>query len=131
MSARPHDIAILGATGFTGSFVAEYLAERYPSLLSSGLKVAIAGRSKGKLETVRNDMINASNGALKESDVAILEYDAGDRNSVEAVVGSARVVIACSGPYTRVGTPVVAACVEKGTDYGAFTFGVFGLGRTD
>lgn len=123
--SKQYDLAVLGATGFTGNYVAIYLAERYANEISSGaLKLAIAGRSKAKLEAVRKDMIESSKG-LKDSDIAIVEYDAADQASVDNVVGSSRVVIACSGPFTRMGTPVVKACVEKKTDYVDITGGWF------
>jgi short subunit dehydrogenase-like uncharacterized protein len=123
--SRPYDVAVLGATGFTGSYVAEYLAENYSDLiLAKKLKLAIAGRSAAKLEGVRKDILKAAP-KLKESDIAILEYDSADQASVDKVVGSTKVVVACAGPFTRMGTPVVKACVEKGTHYTDITGGWF------
>jgi len=46
---RDYDVVILGATGFTGELTAAYLAEHAPA----GLRWALAGRNRGKLESVR------------------------------------------------------------------------------
>ena len=48
-SGRDHDVVVLGATGFTGELTAAYLAEHAPA----GLRWALAGRSRGRLEAVR------------------------------------------------------------------------------
>ena len=47
----------------------------------------------------------------------MLLADAGDQASVDAVVKQAKVVIACAGPYAKIGTPVVDACVRLGAHY--------------
>ena len=44
--AREFDIVIFGASGFTGSLVAEYVAKEY----DNSIKWAVAGRNKGKIE---------------------------------------------------------------------------------
>ena len=49
-SQRSLDIVLLGATGFTGALTAEYLAEHAPA----GLRWALAGRNRSKLEAVRD-----------------------------------------------------------------------------
>ena len=43
--AREFDIVIFGASGFTGSLVAEYVAKEY----DNSIKWAVAGRNKGKI----------------------------------------------------------------------------------
>ena len=47
-------------------------------------------------------------------DVPILVADATDQASIDRVVKQTKVVIACSGPYAKLGTPVVDACVRLG-----------------
>ena len=47
-------------------------------------------------------------------DVPILVADATDQASIDSVVEQAKVVIACAGPYAKLGTPVVDACVRLG-----------------
>lgn len=46
--SRKYDILLLGATGYTGSLTAEYIARHLPT----DLKWAIAGRSRSKLEAL-------------------------------------------------------------------------------
>lgn len=48
MSARPYDIVVLGASGYTGKLTAEYITKSLPT----DLRWAIAGRSQSKLESV-------------------------------------------------------------------------------
>jgi short subunit dehydrogenase-like uncharacterized protein len=107
---RDLDIVLLGATGFTGALTAEYLAEHAPT----GLRWALAGRNRSKLEAVR-DRLAKIDGRLKE--LELIEADSGDRASLDALVRRTRVVITTVGPYQQFGEPLVAACAEAGTDY--------------
>jgi short subunit dehydrogenase-like uncharacterized protein len=107
---RELDIVLLGATGFTGALTAEYLAEHAPS----GLRWALAGRNRAKLETVR-DRLAKLEPAL--ADLELIEADSGDRDSLDAMVRRTKVVISTVGPYQQFGEPLVAACAEAGTDY--------------
>ena len=58
-SDRSYDIALLGATGFTGALTAVELAGRAPA----GLRWALAGRNRDKLEAVRDRVVAAHPGA--------------------------------------------------------------------
>ncbi|MDP1866059.1 trans-acting enoyl reductase family protein [Bradyrhizobium sp.] len=102
------DIVVYGATGFTGQLVAEYLAAHYKG--DSGLKWAMAGRSKDKLAAVR-DAIGAPD------DTALIVADGGDAASLQAMVAQARLIITTVGPYQLYGSELVAACAASGTDY--------------
>ena len=51
-AARDFDVVVFGATGFTGALTAEYLARNGPE----GLRWALAGRNRDKLERVRAAM---------------------------------------------------------------------------
>lgn len=104
MSTREFDVIVYGATGFTGRLVAEYLARQGET------GWAMAGRSAGKLEAVRDEI-----GAPK--DVPLIVADADDSASLEAMAARAKVVITTVGPYQLYGEPLVAACVKTGTDY--------------
>ena len=84
MPSPKFDIVVYGATGFTGQLVAEYLAARYRN--DSGLKWAMAGRSKDKLATVR-DAIGAS------TDTPLIVADASDLASLKAMVAQTKAVI--------------------------------------
>ena len=103
-SDRPHDIVLFGATGFTGTLTAEYLSEHAPE----GLKWAIAGRNRQKLDQLRERL-----GGVPE----IVEADVTDEASVRRVAETAFVAISTVGPYVRYGEPLVKACAAEGTDY--------------
>ncbi|MGH8902082.1 MAG: saccharopine dehydrogenase family protein [Egibacteraceae bacterium] len=101
---RPYDIVVFGATGFTGTLTAEYLAAQAPA----GTRLALAGRNQGKLEALRERL---------GTNVGILRADVTDPDSVRRVASAARVVATTVGPYISYGEPVVAACAAAGTDY--------------
>ena len=107
---REHDVVILGATGFTGELTAAYLAEHAPA----GLRWALAGRNRGKLESVRARLAKIDP-ALTE--LPLLEADSSDDDSLRAMAESTRVVVTTVGPYLQFGEPLVAACAAAGTDY--------------
>ena len=103
MAERDYDVVVFGATGFTGALTAEYLAA------SSGAgRWAIAGRSRSKLDAVRERL---------PGDVPAIVADIGDPASVRAMAESTRVLITTVGPYINYGEPVVAACAAAGTHY--------------
>ena len=103
MADREHDVVVFGATGFTGALTAEYLA----GVTDAG-RWAIAGRSRAKLEAVRERL---------GADVPVVVADVGDEASIRRLAESAKVVISTVGPYSYYGEPVVAACAATGTDY--------------
>ncbi len=108
--ARDLDLVLMGATGFTGRLTAEYLARHAPE----GLRWGLAGRNKGKLERVREDLAAISPDA---GNVELVHADSTDRTSLAALAGRTRVVATTVGPYLQWGEPLVAACAEAGTDY--------------
>jgi short subunit dehydrogenase-like uncharacterized protein len=107
---RPYDVAVFGATGFTGELTAQYLAANAPA----GTRWALAGRNASKLDAVRGRLAE-TNPACAELD--LLHADIGDADSIREVAEKARVVITTVGPYITYGEPLVAACAEAGTDY--------------
>ncbi|HEX8753155.1 MAG TPA: saccharopine dehydrogenase NADP-binding domain-containing protein, partial [Solirubrobacterales bacterium] len=107
---RRYDLALFGATGFTGGLTARYLAEHGPA----NLRWALVGRNRAKLEAVA--------ARLAELDSAVpapelLEADAADREALRKVAEAAKVVVTTVGPYALYGEPLVAACAAAGTDY--------------
>ena len=104
---RAHDIVVFGATGFVGKLLAEYLANHAPE----GTKVALAGRSKDKLEKARGDLPAAA------SDWPLVVADSSDPESLAAMARDTRVVATTVGPYRKYGLPLVDACIDAGTDY--------------
>jgi short subunit dehydrogenase-like uncharacterized protein len=93
-------IAVYGATGFTGRLVAAELRRL-------GADVVLAGRSGPKLAMVAEDL-----GGVRTAAVA-LDDAAGLRRLLEPCGA----VIACAGPFSQHGDPVVAAAVDSGTHY--------------
>ncbi|NUT26713.1 MAG: saccharopine dehydrogenase [Streptomyces sp.] len=103
---RPYDIVLFGATGFVGTLTAEYLAAHAPE----GLRWAIAGRGKEKLERLRESLPGGEGIGLLEADVA-------DPASMRRLAEHARVVATTVGPYVMYGEDLVAACADTGADY--------------
>lgn len=108
MSSAKFDIVVYGATGFTGQLVAEYLTQHYKS--DKTLKWALAGRSLGKLKSVR-DAIGAP------GNIPLIVADASDAASLKAMAEQTMSVITTVGPYQLYGEELLAACVATGTDY--------------
>jgi short subunit dehydrogenase-like uncharacterized protein len=104
---REYEIVLFGATGFTGTLTAEYLAAHG----DPGTRWALAGRNRSKLEMVRSRL------GADQADLPLLEADVNDSESLRRLAESSRVVISSVGPYIRYGEGVVAACAVAGTDY--------------
>ncbi|MDF3934331.1 saccharopine dehydrogenase family protein [Pseudomonas citronellolis] len=99
------DLVVYGASGFTGRLVAEYLGQA-----GAGVRWAMAGRDAGKLAAVRAEL------GLPES-IPLLVADAADPASLRAMAERTRLVLTTVGPYQLYGEPLLAACVEAGSDY--------------
>jgi len=104
-SVRAHDLLVWGATGFTGRLVSRHLAATYPI----GLRWALAGRSREKLEALRKELSESHPSAAS---VPVLVADPADDSSLDAVVGSAKVVLTLAGPYALYGKPLVASALR-------------------
>ncbi len=104
---REFDVIVFGATGFTGRLVAEYLGGRYG--LDREVTWAMAGRSRAKLEAVR-DEIGAPSGT------PLVVADSGDAASLTAMAERTRCVLTTVGPYLWYGEGLVEACAATGTD---------------
>ncbi|MFF5710709.1 saccharopine dehydrogenase family protein [Streptomyces sp. NPDC012756] len=108
--ARPYDVVLFGATGFVGELTAEYLAEHAPA----DCRWALAGRSLGRLEALRDRL---AAGRPRLAALPLLVADSADPGSLRALAESARVLATTVGPYVWHGEGLVAACAEAGTDY--------------
>jgi short subunit dehydrogenase-like uncharacterized protein len=97
---RDFDVILYGATGFTGRQTVAYFSKHAPS----GLRWAIAGRNRVKLE-----VLNAP--------VPVLVADSADPQAIDAMIARTRVVLATAGPFALYGTGIVDACVRLGTHY--------------
>jgi len=107
MSPRDFDLVLFGATGFTGRLVAEYLDAYAPE----GTRIALAGRNREKLETLKSGL------ASKGRAWPVLVADSADADSLAAVAKRTKVVCTTVGPYAKYGLPLVAACAKAGTHY--------------
>lgn len=107
MSDREHDLVLFGATGFVGRLVARRLADA-----RSGLRIALAGRSRERLTAVRDAL---------GVDWPVILAASDDLPALADLAGSTRVVLSTVGPYARHGLPLVLACARAGTGYGDLT----------
>jgi short subunit dehydrogenase-like uncharacterized protein len=108
-STREFDIIIQGATGFTGTLVAEYLLRQYG--VGNDLRWALAGRSEEKLQRVRDELGTGASG------LKLIVADSFDKEALQALAARTRVVLTTVGPYALYGSDLVAACVNAGTHY--------------
>jgi len=102
---RSHDIAILGATGYTGHLVMQRLSKLRPDL-----KIVAASRHPDHIQQMTYNMGSSISAWSRP-------VDSNMYNSLVEFVSTARVLIACAGPFFEVGISVVKACVEAGTHY--------------
>lgn len=107
MSDREFDVIVWGATGFTGKLVAEYLLQQYGA--GADLRWAVAGRSQGKLDTLK--------GELGAESLPTVVADSFDDAALASLAARTGVVITTVGPYAKYGSQLVAACVAHGTHY--------------
>jgi short subunit dehydrogenase-like uncharacterized protein len=105
MATRDHDVVLHGATGFVGRLTARHL-------VGSGAKVALSGRSRDKLEGLRDEL---------GVDWPLIVADAADEDSLAALAASTTAVATTVGPYAKYGLPLVKACAEAGTSYADLT----------
>ena len=109
MSSRKFDVVVLGATGFSGKLLAEYLTSNY------GVdKFAIAGRNRTKLQQVKEDLTQR---VPQAASLTILICDSADGPSLTAIAEQTRVIASTVGPYGKYGTPLVEVCARTGTSY--------------
>ena len=100
------DLIIWGATGFTGQLVSKYLYKKYSK---TDLKWGIAGRNKGKVSDV-----------AKQLNIDVDKIFIGDCNDIESLIKlTSRTKVICTtvGPYAKLGTNLIEACVKTNTNY--------------
>jgi short subunit dehydrogenase-like uncharacterized protein len=108
---REYDLILLGASGFTGKLVAEYLLRTYG--IGEDLNWAIAGRNQAKLESIRDEL----QGQSPAQSLSILLTDSHDEESLNNLARQTTVICSTVGPYALLGSEVVAACAANGTHY--------------
>jgi short subunit dehydrogenase-like uncharacterized protein len=105
MSESHYDVVLYGASGFVGKQTIKYFAN-HPDVKS--LRWAIAGRSRQKLEAVRDEI-----GVT----VDVLVADSQNQTEIDAIVSQTRVILTTAGPFALYGTAIVDACVRFKTHY--------------
>lgn len=105
MADRLYDIVLYGASSFTGKQTVQYFAQ-YVAL--GEVRVAIAGRNREKLESVK---------AQIGVNVDVLVADSEDQIAIDAIVSQTRVLLNTAGPFAFYGNAIVDACVRLGTHY--------------
>lgn len=106
MPKREYDVVLYGASGFTGRQTVEYFARQSPE----GLRWAIAGRNREKLEAVKKEIPGASG-------ADVLVADSQDQAAIDAIVSRTRVLLTTAGPFAIYGTGIVDACVRFKSHY--------------
>lgn len=94
------DVALYGATGYTGRLAAHAMA-------AAGLDVILAGRNQEALEALAQE-VDAAGVRVAASD---------DPEALLRVAESAAVLVSCAGPFAEVGELVVAAAIAAGRHY--------------
>ncbi|HSU74415.1 MAG TPA: saccharopine dehydrogenase NADP-binding domain-containing protein [Terrabacter sp.] len=111
MPDRELDIVLYGATGFVGALTASHLARH----AGPEVRVALAGRSRERLEALRIELGSAA------SAWDLVTVDASDAAGLRALAGRTRVLATTVGPYAAYGKEVARACAEAGTHYADLT----------
>ena len=100
------DLIIWGATGFTGQLVSEYINKKYSN---TALKWGIAGRNKEKASVI-----------AKRLNIAKDRVFIADCNNIESLIkltSKTKVICTTVGPYAKLGTNLIEACVKTNTNY--------------
>jgi len=115
--AKQYDLVLWGATGFTGKLATAYLSGTKEPFKSApvplppiGLRWAVAGRSKQKLE-------DGLRTAGAPAGVGVFVAEADDEAAIKAFVSQTKVVCSMAGPFQKYSSKVVKACAEAGTHY--------------
>jgi short subunit dehydrogenase-like uncharacterized protein len=108
MADREHDLVVFGATGFVGRLTVEHLSRSAPE----GTRIALAGRSRERLERVRSGV---------GVPWPVVVADSSDGAAMRDLAASTRVVATTVGPYARYGRELAEACADAGTHYADLT----------
>src|SRR6478736_2988663 len=111
MPDRELDIVLYGATGFVGALTAAHLAQH----AGPGVRIALAGRSRSKLEALRIEL------GPTASSWELVAVDATDAPGLSGLAARTRVLATTVGPYATHGKEVARACAEEGTHYADLT----------
>ncbi len=111
MTTRELDLVLYGATGFVGALTAGHLAAH----AAPHVRIALAGRSRTKLEALRGELGPAASGW------ELVTVDATDTAGLRQLAARTTAIASTVGPYARHGKELVRACAEEGTHYADLT----------
>jgi short subunit dehydrogenase-like uncharacterized protein len=95
------DVIVYGATGYTGRLICRELTRKNVSF-------AVAGRDHAKLTALA--------ASLKPSpEVIVAALD--DASALHAMASRGRAILACAGPFAKLGRPVLDAAIAAGRHY--------------
>ena len=94
---REYDLVLFGATGYSGRMCADYLLRTH-----KGLRVALAGRDRAKLEKVAEACAVTPR---------IVIADAQDADALQRLAASTEVVASTAGPFRKYGSLLVEAAL--------------------
>jgi short subunit dehydrogenase-like uncharacterized protein len=100
------DLIIWGATGFTGQLVSEYINKKYSN---TALKWGIAGRNKEKASVIAKRLNIAKD--------RVFIADCNDFESLIKLTSKTKVICTTVGPYAKLGTNLIEACIKTNTNY--------------
>jgi short subunit dehydrogenase-like uncharacterized protein len=109
MPAKPFDVVVFGATGFTGRQAVLALSHR---AATQPLRWAVAGRNAEKLAALVAELVPPP-----AEQPGVILADADDLASLQAMAAKAGVLMNLAGPYALTGEGVVQACIANGTHY--------------
>jgi short subunit dehydrogenase-like uncharacterized protein len=107
MAAKPFDVVILGATGFTGRQAVRAMRRQ-----GEGVRWAIAGRNAQAMQALVGE--GTKRGAPKPG---VLLADTTDADSLHTLAAQTKVLLNLAGPYALTGEAVVQACIANGTHH--------------
>jgi len=106
-AAKPFELILLGATGYTGRQALRAALRQRPDA-----RIALAGRNAAKLRALLEEMLPPG-----APEPALVVADTRDPAALQALARQGQVLFNLAGPYHATGDAVVAACVAGGTHY--------------
>ncbi|PSR94426.1 Saccharopine dehydrogenase-domain-containing protein [Coniella lustricola] len=106
---RQYDLVVFGATGYTGKYTSQSITRDLPT----DLRWAIAGRSRGKLEKLAEELKSLNPDRLAP-EIEICELNDED---LASLARKTFVLITTVGPYGQYGEHAFKACAQNGTHY--------------
>ncbi len=104
---KEYDITLYGATGFTGKLAAKSLDQECQK---HGLRLALAGRNRKKLEAVASQLSG-------KSKVGIIVAESSDQKALDQLTRQTKVVVNTAGPFAKYAPILIASCVDHQCDY--------------